>query len=120
MPPRAGDRTSPPVNRVRTRSLPPYIPSMLEAIGSTPWDAALPGHDGGQLCRVLEVDGGIVRVLGAAGLFRAGYGGELLAEVARDSRSAPVAGDWVVVRLWPDRRRTVQRVLPRPVPPAPS
>lgn len=39
--------------------------------------------------------------------------GALLAAIANDPAAAPCLGDWVVLRAWPDRRRTVELVLPR-------
>jgi ribosome biogenesis GTPase len=39
--------------------------------------------------------------------------GVLLAAIAADPVAAPCLGDWVVLRAWPDRRHTVEWVLPR-------
>jgi ribosome biogenesis GTPase / thiamine phosphate phosphatase len=86
---------------------------VLETIGYDPamarWAAAADAAVG----RVVRVHRGLADVLTEQGLLRAGYAGELLAEVARDPVAAPTAGDWVVVRDWPDNRHTVQTVLPR-------
>jgi ribosome biogenesis GTPase len=86
---------------------------VLETIGYDPrmarWAAAADAEVG----RVLRVDRGLVDVLTEEGPLRAGYGGALLREVAKDPLVAPTTGDWVVVRTWPDHRQTVEEVLPR-------
>ncbi len=61
----------------------------------------------------MRVDRGLAEVLTEGGLLRAGFSGELLAEIARDPVAAACTGDWVVVRGWPDHRHTIDRVLPR-------
>jgi ribosome biogenesis GTPase len=63
--------------------------------------------------RVLRVDRGVCSVLGAAGTQRSSIGGGLLATAARDPVRLPCAGDWVVVRSWPDGCTTIEAVLPR-------
>jgi len=63
--------------------------------------------------RVTRVDRGVCCLLGSDGAARASLGGALLSEGARDPLALPCAGDWVVVRTWPDRRTTVEAVLPR-------
>lgn len=63
--------------------------------------------------RVSRVDRGVCTVLTADGTDRASLSGNLLAAVARDPVALPCAGDWVVVRTWPDARATVESVLPR-------
>jgi ribosome biogenesis GTPase len=63
--------------------------------------------------RVLRADRGICTVLDAAGVSRAGLGGGVLLDAARDPSRLPCAGDWVVLRHWPDRRVTIECVLPR-------
>ena len=73
--------------------------------------------------RVLRADRGICTVLtepGRAGPaeqeggpLRASIGGGVLVDAARDPAGLPCAGDWVVLRRWPDRRVTVECVLPR-------
>ncbi|BAL86822.1 putative GTPase [Actinoplanes missouriensis 431] len=67
---------------------------------------ALPG-------RVLRADRGICTVLTADGPTRASLGGGVLIEGARDPAGLPSSGDWVVLRQWPDRRTTLELVLPR-------
>ncbi|MEU4561494.1 ribosome small subunit-dependent GTPase A [Actinoplanes sp. NPDC023936] len=67
---------------------------------------ALPG-------RVLRADRGICTVLTADGPARASLGGGVLIEGARDPAGLPSSGDWVVLRQWPDRRTTLELVLPR-------
>jgi ribosome biogenesis GTPase len=63
--------------------------------------------------RVMRIDRGICTVLGEAGAARATLAGSMLAAVARDPVMLPCAGDWVVVHTWPDRRVTIETVLPR-------
>ena len=53
--------------------------------------------------RVLRADRGICTVLTATGVTRATLGGSVLIEAARDPAALPSAGDWVVLRHWPDR-----------------
>ncbi|MEV6350919.1 ribosome small subunit-dependent GTPase A [Actinoplanes sp. NPDC051851] len=63
--------------------------------------------------RVLRADRGVCTVLTAAGVTRASLGGNALLEGAHDPARLPCAGDWVVLRHWPDRRTTLELVLPR-------
>ncbi|WP_127501435.1 ribosome small subunit-dependent GTPase A [Actinoplanes solisilvae] len=63
--------------------------------------------------RVLRADRGVCTVLDASGVTRASLGGSVLLNAARDPALLPCAGDWVVLRHWPDRRTTVELVLPR-------
>jgi ribosome biogenesis GTPase len=63
--------------------------------------------------RVLRADRGVCTVLGADGVLRATLAGGVLLAAARDPARLPCAGDWVVVRRWPDRRLTLEAVLPR-------
>ncbi|KUL24825.1 ribosome small subunit-dependent GTPase A [Actinoplanes awajinensis] len=63
--------------------------------------------------RVLRADRGVSTVLTATGVTRASLGGNALIETARDPSRLPCAGDWVVLRDWPDRRVTLELVLPR-------
>ncbi|MET0423971.1 MAG: ribosome small subunit-dependent GTPase A [Actinoplanes sp.] len=63
--------------------------------------------------RVLRTDRGICTVLDATGVTRASLGGGVLLDAARDPARLPGAGDWVVLRRWPDRRVTIECVLPR-------
>jgi ribosome biogenesis GTPase / thiamine phosphate phosphatase len=89
---------------------------VLESIGYdaataasfAPWDAgdAVVG-------RVVRVDRGIASVLTEDGPLRASWGGDVLAGIARDPTATPTAGDWCVLRDWPDHRVTVEHVLPR-------
>ncbi|WP_250030571.1 ribosome small subunit-dependent GTPase A [Paractinoplanes maris] len=63
--------------------------------------------------RVLRADRGVCTVLDATGAGRASLGGSVLLKAAHDPALLPCAGDWVVQRHWPDRRTTVEAVLPR-------
>jgi putative ribosome biogenesis GTPase RsgA len=63
--------------------------------------------------RVLRVDRGVCTVLAADGVGRASLAGTVLLGAVHDPSSLPCPGDWVVVRRWPDRRTTVEVVLPR-------
>jgi ribosome biogenesis GTPase len=63
--------------------------------------------------RVMRVDRGICTVLCADAAVRASLAGSVLAAAARDPIALPCAGDWVVVHTWPDRRVTIETVLPR-------
>jgi putative ribosome biogenesis GTPase RsgA len=63
--------------------------------------------------RVLRVDRGVCTVLAADGVGRASLAGTVLLGAVHDPCSLPCPGDWVVVRRWPDRRTTVEVVLPR-------
>jgi ribosome biogenesis GTPase len=66
-----------------------------------------------QPARVMRVDRGVCTVLAESGAVRASLAGSILAAAARDPIMLPCAGDWVVVHTWPDRRITVESVLPR-------
>ena len=92
---------------------------MLFDLASLGWDASLAatcrrrtgaGHRPG---RVVRVDRGICTVLCADGTVRASLGGAVLAAASVDRVHLPCAGDWVLVRSWPDDRCTVEAVLPR-------
>ncbi|MGH3750331.1 MAG: ribosome small subunit-dependent GTPase A, partial [Micromonosporaceae bacterium] len=48
-----------------------------------------------------------------SGSLRVSLAGRMLAAIADDPLQLPCVGDWVVVRVWPDRRVTVEAVLPR-------
>ncbi|MGS2615101.1 ribosome small subunit-dependent GTPase A [Micromonospora sp. LZ34] len=63
--------------------------------------------------RVARVDRGVCTVLCADGPVRATLGGAVLAAAATDLTQLPCAGDWVLLGTWPDRRVTVETVLPR-------
>lgn len=86
---------------------------MLEKIGFDPemarWSAAADAAIG----RVVRVDRGVARVLTEGRPVRASFGGNLLAQMSADARTGPCAGDWCVVRVWPDHRITLETVLPR-------
>jgi len=63
--------------------------------------------------RVTRVDRGVCTVLTAAGSARASLAGAMLTAAGRDPVALPCAGDWVVVRTWPDECQTIETVLPR-------
>jgi ribosome biogenesis GTPase len=88
----------------------------LEALGFT-GDLALSYHpyDRSDVRpgRVLRADRGICTVFTPSGVERAGLGGRVLNAAVADPAGLPCAGDWVAVRRWPDRRLTVEAVLPR-------
>ncbi len=63
--------------------------------------------------RVLRADRGVCTVLGQDGVARASLGGSVLLKAAKDPALLPCAGDWVVLRRWPDRRTSIECVLPR-------
>ncbi|TWH65561.1 ribosome small subunit-dependent GTPase A [Micromonospora olivasterospora] len=63
--------------------------------------------------RVARVDRGVCTVLDADGPVRATLGAAVLAAAARDLTRLPCAGDWVLLRTWPDGPVTVEAVLPR-------
>jgi ribosome biogenesis GTPase len=101
---------------VRPSLRPPYIPGVLDRIGfdteiarwADRWSAA-----DASVGRVVRVDRGVVSVLTDAGPHRATIGGGLLNRIAADPLEAPCAGDWAVLRDWPDHRTTVEHLLPR-------
>jgi ribosome biogenesis GTPase len=66
-----------------------------------------------QVARVARVDRGIATVLGEDGPHRVGYGAPVLGAIAENPQRTPCTGDWVVLRHWPDRRSTLEQVLPR-------
>ncbi|MEV4535072.1 ribosome small subunit-dependent GTPase A [Asanoa sp. NPDC049518] len=87
-------------------------------LASLGWDAAysadLPAFDADVVPgRVARVDRGVCTVLCADGLVRASLAGAVLAAASRDTARLPCAGDWVLVRVWPDDRVTIEAVLPR-------
>jgi ribosome biogenesis GTPase len=63
--------------------------------------------------RVSRVDRGFCTALAADGPVRASFSGALLAGALSDPAALPCAGDWVIVRAWPDDRLTAEAVLPR-------
>ncbi|WP_431904598.1 ribosome small subunit-dependent GTPase A [Micromonospora carbonacea] len=86
----------------------------LTALG---WDADRAAHArtrlGRRPGRVARVDRGVCTVLDADGPVRATLGAAVLADAARDLTRLPCAGDWVLLRSWPDGPVTVESVLPR-------
>jgi ribosome biogenesis GTPase len=87
-------------------------------LASLGWDAAfaadLPALDADVAPgRVARVDRGVCTVLMTDGPIRASLAGAVLAAASRDSERLPCAGDWVLVRTWPDDRVTIEAVLPR-------
>jgi ribosome biogenesis GTPase / thiamine phosphate phosphatase len=85
-------------------------------LASLGWDAAFDNayakHDL-RPGRVARVDRGVCTVLCAEGAVRASLAGAILAGAAGDPAGLPCAGDWVLVRIWPDDRVTAEVVLPR-------
>ncbi len=63
--------------------------------------------------RVARVDKGLCTVMTKRGPVRATYGAALLDAAGGDSRAAPCAGDWCLVRTWSDGPVTVETLLPR-------
>jgi ribosome biogenesis GTPase len=92
------------------------MPSVLSSLG---WDdefaAAYHPLDRSDSTpgRVLRADRGVCTVLDHAGVSRATLAGGILLNAAHDPARLPCAGDWVVLRRWPDRHTTVECVLPR-------
>ncbi|HET7388880.1 MAG TPA: ribosome small subunit-dependent GTPase A [Nocardioidaceae bacterium] len=79
------------------------------AKAASPWLRAADA----MLGRVARVDRGVVSVLTDDGPHRVGLGGDVLGRIAADPTAAPCTGDWCVLRSWPDRRDTLERLLPR-------
>lgn len=86
---------------------------MLETIGYDPAMAGWAAAADTCLGRVVRVDRGVAGALTEEGPVRVSYGATVLAEMAADPVSAPCTGDWCVLRAWPDRRTTLETVLPR-------
>jgi ribosome biogenesis GTPase / thiamine phosphate phosphatase len=63
--------------------------------------------------RVTRLDRGACAALSCSGTVRASLGAAVLDRAATDPVNMPCAGDWIVVRTWPDDRLTVEAVLPR-------
>jgi ribosome biogenesis GTPase len=88
-------------------------------LSSLGWDEYFAGAYAGydrpsrQPGRVMRADRGVCTVLTGPGATRASLAGSVLAAAARDQAALPCAGDWVVVHAWPDRRQTIEAVLPR-------
>lgn len=76
--------------------------------------AALPGHpEAYRPARITRVDRSLLDAIAADGPVRVTAGGDVLDATAADSTAAPVTGDWVALRDWPDGRVTADAVLPR-------
>jgi ribosome biogenesis GTPase len=92
---------------------------MLVDLPSLGWDGHFASaygrfdRPGRRAARVTRVDRGVCTALAADGSLRASLSGSLLAAAAADPTALPCAGDWVVVRDWPDDRTTLEAVLPR-------
>jgi ribosome biogenesis GTPase / thiamine phosphate phosphatase len=92
---------------------------MTQDLAALGWDAdfaaAYRRYDvrGQRPARVTRTDRGIATVQTARGADRASLGGAHLLRASRDPLVLPCAGDWVVVRSWPDHRVTIEAVLPR-------
>lgn len=77
------------------------------------WAALAAAHRSDAPARVTRVDRGVCTALGATGPMRASLSGALLKTAAREPQQAPCAGDWVMLRHWPDSRVTLETVLRR-------
>src|SRR5262245_50618974 len=92
---------------------------MTFELASLGWDADLAqayapyDRSDTQVARVARVDRGVCTVLTAEGAGRASLAGTLMTRAARNPVTLPCAGDWVVLRSWPDGRATIEAVLPR-------
>jgi ribosome biogenesis GTPase len=87
---------------------------MTDILASLGWPATKSWRDPlHELGRVLRADRGASTVCTAAGEIRAALGGTVLAAAHGDPVALPCAGDWVAVRRWPDKRVTIECVLPR-------
>jgi ribosome biogenesis GTPase len=87
---------------------------MTDILASLGWPATQVWRDPlHELGRVVRSDRGASTVRTASGEIRASLGGTVLAAAHGDPVALPCAGDWVAVRHWPDKRVTVERVLPR-------
>jgi ribosome biogenesis GTPase / thiamine phosphate phosphatase len=99
--------------------LAPIRKPMMYDLASLGWDAAFASayrrHDRPDQhpARVARVDRGVCTALAGQGTERVTLGGPLLVLAGRDPVQLPCTGDWVVVRDWPDRRSTIEAVLPR-------
>jgi ribosome biogenesis GTPase len=100
-------------------ALPTTRNSMTFDLSSLGWDdafassyARFAGRDH-RPGRITRVDRGVCSVITVEGAHRASLGGCLLVAAAQDPVRLPCAGDWVVMRAWPDERTTIEAVLPR-------
>jgi ribosome biogenesis GTPase len=90
-------------------------------LASLGWGAALAaaytefasGSADQQPGRVVRADRGVCTVLTGAGPVRASLAGAVLTAAGDDPAGLPCAGDWVVLRTWPDGPTTAEAVLPR-------
>ena len=64
---------------------------------------------------VVDCETGVAVVQTELGEVRATYSGRMLGRIARDRGCAARAGDWVVLRRWPDNKVTIEDVSPRVV-----
>src|SRR5690606_33948921 len=96
-------------------------PGTTYDLASLGWDTALaatyteyaPASADHRPGRVAHAATGVCTVLTADGVARASLAGSVLAAAAADHRALPCPGDGVVLRRWPDRKVTVEAVLPR-------
>lgn len=90
------------IKPVRGHESAPYIETVTVAVSSTrlaPWTGC-----------VVACDNGVAVVQTSEGEVRATYSGRMLGRLARDRGCAARAGDWVVLRLWPDNKVTIEDV----------
>jgi ribosome biogenesis GTPase len=96
------------------RSVTAPVPGLWALGWDDAWQSAVSAYaDVGAPGRVVRVDRGLASVLTADGLVRASFGADLLEAMLVDTLAVPCAGDWCVVRQWPDGPLTVETVLPR-------
>jgi ribosome biogenesis GTPase / thiamine phosphate phosphatase len=86
---------------------------VLEAIGFDRDLARWAVSADSRVGRVLRVERGIASVLTEEGEVRATYGGRMLGWIAKTTSATPCVGDWAVLRDWPDRRVTLEQLVPR-------
>jgi ribosome biogenesis GTPase / thiamine phosphate phosphatase len=86
---------------------------VLERIGYHPEMARWAAAADASLGRVVRVDRGLASVLTEDGPVRVSLGADLLRSMAADPVAGPCTGDWCVLREWPDRRCTIEQLLPR-------
>jgi len=86
---------------------------VLERIGYQPEMASWASAPDARIGRVTRVDRGVAGVLTEDGPVRSGFGAGVLCAMADDGTAMPSAGDFVVVRDWPDHKVTIEEVLPR-------
>ena len=98
---------------MRRKPVETYIPIVLETIGYSPEMDRWAVHADARVGRVVRVDRGVAGVLTEAGALRSSFGSNLLNDMAKDPAAGPCAGDFVVIRDWPDHRNTLEQVIPR-------